>query len=197
MKVITLSEDALSLHCRILQRKIEVSGFSPTLILGIASGGTYVAQRVCPEKDHRIVSRRRSFTKVKKEISLTFRILRILPLWVSDSLRIWEARYRERIFRKKGIQDMKRNCKEIELSPECRNDIEKASDILLVDDAVDTGETLCAVIESVKEINPTANIKSAVIAVTMHKPLQMPDFHIYSGGILVRFPWSFDYRNNR
>jgi hypoxanthine phosphoribosyltransferase len=64
--------------------------------------------------------------------------------------------------------------------------------LLLVDDAVDSGVTLAAVMQRLKAACPPGTeIQSAAIVQTTPRPLLAPD-HVLYNGALCRFPWSFD-----
>lgn len=71
---------------------------------------------------------------------------------------------------------------------------EPAPEVLVVDDAIDSGDTLFSVINSLKEVNPAARVRVAVVTVTTDHPRAEADFSIYHNKTLVRFPWSSDYR---
>ena len=66
----------------------------------------------------------------------------------------------------------------------------KGRKVLIVDDAVDSGATMLAVAEALREANPEAEIRTAAITVTTPKPLITPDYSMYKD--LIRFPWSMD-----
>lgn len=72
--------------------------------------------------------------------------------------------------------------------------IQSWASVLLVDDAVDSGETMAAVIDFLKRAKPELRIHTAVITTTMSDPLTPPEFTLYHE-TLVRFPWSMDARN--
>lgn len=68
-----------------------------------------------------------------------------------------------------------------------------AKTILVVDDAVDSGATMQAVVGAVKKANPAAHVVTAAVVVTTKTPVVRPDFHLYDK-VLIRFPWAHDYR---
>ncbi|WP_336367060.1 phosphoribosyltransferase family protein [Marinobacter sp. C2H3] len=72
-----------------------------------------------------------------------------------------------------------------------RQAIASATRILIVDDAVDTGTTVLSVKRSIQRINAAAEIRVAVITVTMKASRSIADYYLYSEQ-LVRFPWSVD-----
>ena len=64
--------------------------------------------------------------------------------------------------------------------------------ILIVDDAVDSGYTLKAVLDKVKEnVKNESKIFSLAAVVTNKEACIWPDYTLYSD-VLIRFPWSLD-----
>lgn len=70
--------------------------------------------------------------------------------------------------------------------------MQDAQNILIVDDAVDSGATLLAVVEAVRIDMPGAEVRSAVITQTTPSPVITPDYTLYNNRTLIRFPWSMD-----
>ena len=66
--------------------------------------------------------------------------------------------------------------------------------VLVVDDAVDSGATLRNVISALMDISPNNVIKTAALTVTRKSPIVMPDYYLYHDRTLMRFPWSEDRR---
>ena len=66
--------------------------------------------------------------------------------------------------------------------------------VLLVDDAIDTGATLKLIKDTLAERYPLAVIKIAVITVTSNHPLIDADYYLFHDRTLVRFPWSNDVK---
>ena len=63
--------------------------------------------------------------------------------------------------------------------------------ILVVDDAIDSGETIKQVVEYIKNISYAAICRIAVITTTTDSPLISPDYFIYENTV-CNFPWSID-----
>ncbi|MBC7799187.1 MAG: hypothetical protein H7Z10_01075, partial [Gemmatimonadaceae bacterium] len=64
--------------------------------------------------------------------------------------------------------------------------------VLIVDDAVDSGATLAAVLAEVRRLAPPgARIETAAITVTTAAPIATPDHALFNRQ-LCRFPWSMD-----
>lgn len=118
------------------------------------------------------------------------RILRRLPVRVLDLLRIAEAKMLA-LHRCTSPEP-----KEIDIDAPLLALVQsgKASRILLIDDAIDSGNTIWQAIRALKEMNPALTVDTAVITQTATSPRMKPDFTLYSNGTLIRFPWSEDYK---
>ena len=66
--------------------------------------------------------------------------------------------------------------------------------ILLVDDAIDSGATLNLIKEHIHKNYQNSNIKIAVITITTKEPIISADYYIYNNRTLIRFPWSNDIK---
>jgi len=178
MKVLTFTPEIFARECRRLER---LAGTAPDLVVGIASGGVHVAERIFPAAPHVSVSCRRPSTATKTRMEPVFKLIRLLPLAVRDRLRVFEAtrlrRSRPHPMPSVNVPDAARH----------------ARDILVVDDAVDSGATMRAVTEAIRTANPGARIRTAAITVTTPMPLIWPDMTLYTN-VLIRFPWARDYR---
>ena len=85
----------------------------------------------------------------------------------------------------------------VDLAPELVERLKSvaAPQVLLIDDAIDSGVTLWGISEAVKAANPSAVITTMAITVTTRQPKLSADFCLYNNATLVRFPWSKDYKN--
>jgi len=185
MKVVTLDNESLSAACVRLEEKS--AEFMPDLVLGIASGGEEVARRMFLSLPHAVVRCRRPGSEKKDRSPFLFRLIRALPRTVRDWLRIAEARW---LSARGGRPDSRR----VECSAEDRKAIAGASRILVVDDAVDSGATLAAVVEMLGADGCNKKeVASAVLTVTTANPAARPDYTLYDNRTLLRFPWSKDY----
>lgn len=188
MRVITLHPDDFDVACQKLAASIHP--FNPQVIIGILHGGGEVGQRLAahfPEATYTEVALHRG-NKAKKA---TFkRLLRVLPTSIADMLRQMEM---------KRVQRKPICSKSIELPTDVANILKSSqlSNILIVDDAVDSGATLKAVVEAVSRTASKAHIRSAVLTVTTSSPAISPDYALWRGDTLIRFPWSFDYNTHR
>ncbi len=66
--------------------------------------------------------------------------------------------------------------------------------VLIIDDAIDSGATMLAVVEAVRRAAPGARITTAALTVTFPNPMIPPDVALHRNGTLLRFPWSNDYK---
>ncbi|MDE6650383.1 MAG: hypothetical protein K2K45_10690 [Muribaculaceae bacterium] len=66
--------------------------------------------------------------------------------------------------------------------------------ILIIDDAIDSGDTLSALSGTLTGTNPGAIIRIAVMTLTTSCPRIGADYALYRNRTLIRFPWSNDYK---
>lgn len=184
MRVITLDPAAFDAACLRLEADVAAAGV-PDLVVGIASGGDRVAGRIFGEVPHVSVSLRRPSTARKERAGMLFGVLRRLPRRVADWLRMAEAR----ILASRPARVMP-----LTLAPDVAAAIAGAQRVLVVDDAVDSGATLRAVLDAVKSVAGDSAVRSAALTVTTEHPLAEPDHALWRKGVLIRFPWSKDYR---
>ena len=185
MRVLTVDSEKLKTLCGELERLVAQGGYVPDAVVSVATGGTHVGALMFPDVPHFEALCQRPLTP-RKENGALRKVLRKMPYWVLDALRILESLgYR--------------------LSPGGRQpevvlpEMEEARRILVVDDAVDSGVTLKAVTDALAKRFPDAEIRSAVLTVTTPKPVQSSLFHcstvpLFHNGTLMRFPWSSDYK---
>lgn len=68
--------------------------------------------------------------------------------------------------------------------------------ILLVDDSIDTGNTICQVYDELRKIFPNSEIKTAVLNIfTAAKTKFTPDFSLYEDTVILG-PWSNDSKEH-
>lgn len=185
MKVLTLHPDDFEEACRKLAEQALL--FEPQLIIGILTGGGEVGRRVASMfKDARYeeVRLQRKSTRKKSRLKV---LLRMLPTSVNDILRCYEMRRVVNRKPKKISIELPEELRRILRSFECGR-------ILVVDDAVDSGATLRAVVESIQKENTECEVRTAVLTSTCPNPVVKPDYVLWDDGVLLRFPWSFDYK---
>ena len=180
-KVKTLHTDQFNQTCRDLRKAVEASGYRPDAIVAIPRAGLWMQEAAWsdyPVNSVRLV--RPPKGTLKRNIS---QIIKLLPLKLRDNIRIWEARKlvkRSRHMDNTGI-----------ILPSLSAGVKN---ILLIDDAVDSGATLKAIVEKFKAEYPDADIRSAVITKTYPDAIFDPDYCIYNDSILIRTPWSIDMK---
>lgn len=180
-KVKTLYPELFKQTCLDLRRKVEASGFQPDAVIAIPRAGLWIQDTAWSDYNKYPVELiRPSKGKIKKIVSA---VIKRLPLSLRDRIRIWEAR---KLVKRKdhmtttGI-----------VLPKLPDNVGK---ILVIDDAVDSGATLKAIVEKINAEYPNADIRSAVITVTYPLAIYKPDYCIYNNSTLIRTPWSIDMR---
>ena len=165
--------------CDALAEKVRDRVGNPDVILGVRNGGVAVAAAFStyfPGARLGYVSARRPSTGKKEKMQLK-RFLR--------HLRILEARF----LAYSGNPDREVN---LDISPEIFELMAVPSTkVVVVDDAVDSGYTLQAVIGELSRIT-TAKLFTAAITATTSAPAVKPDVTLFNDNVLVRFPWSMD-----
>lgn len=184
MRVMTLDPAAFDAACLRLEADAAAAGV-PDLVVGIATGGDRVAARMFVEVPHVSVSLRRPSTPRKERAGALFGLLRRMPRRVADLLRMAEARI---------LVSRPARVLPLTLPPDVSAAIAGARRVLVVDDAVDSGATLRAVLDAVGSVAGDREVRSAALTVTTRHPLATPDHALWREGVLIRFPWSKDYR---
>jgi len=174
-----MDEAALSRAAKRLETLVASTGYAPDTVLSIRRGGEYVGQLMFADANHISTTLQRPGTR-SKSLWLP-RVLKCMPRTILDRMRIFEAWWLSK-HRPEPVDPGL-----VELP-----DISGCERLLIVDDAVDSGATLQAVRLAVKRFRPDADVLTAVITVTMRKPLALPDFSLYNDLTLIRFPWSMD-----
>lgn len=167
--------------------------FRPQTVLGIATGGVFVARAMqphWPEPTPNLVevSIRRPSTAVKERLSIG-RLLARLPLRVANVLRWLEVEARERALGRKALTDGEAGV--IEMQAGTAELLAAGGRVLVVDDTVDSGRTLHRAVELVAGQAPDAHVRTAVLTSTFRSPPVKPDYLLYER-TLLRFPWSLD-----
>ncbi|HET7690650.1 MAG TPA: phosphoribosyltransferase family protein [Nocardioidaceae bacterium] len=167
----------------------QVSVFDPDVVVGVRRGGAEVSRSI---QESGLVPARyvevgaaRPATRVKERSRLST-LLQRLPVHLRNLLRILEHRVRVWRFSRKHRSPGR----SVLLPPEATSAVREARRILIVDDAVDSGQTLLAVTEAIGA-ETSAQVRTAALTVTFPRPLLEPDFFLHRG-VLLRFPWSAD-----
>jgi len=197
MRVVTLDRDAFERHaCRLAALVSADSSARFDAVVGVKRGGTVVCDAFCRHfsKDSYAlrtdVSLQRPSTKLKT--GTVNKILKKLPVKLLDMMRMLESRLmsvRRRFAKNRIVPDVVLPDELVRAL--CENQQPK---ILIIDDAIDSGDTLYAVIKSLTGINSLVRVKVAVMTVTTSKPIVYADYSLYSNHTLIRFPWSNDFR---
>jgi len=175
----------------------QVRGFDPDLVVGIATGGADIAAALAQALGGTrltIVKSQRPGTRIKQG-RLASRAIASLPERLANLARWGEVEYREARYylqmrRQHGV-DRADLMGRIERPEALASAVDGASRVLVVDDTLDSGQTLRGVVQAVRAANPRAEIRSAVIATTWRRPPVVPDY-VLQGRPLLRLPSSFD-----
>lgn len=193
MEVRTLNIDAFHKVCGELSFKID---FQPDLIIGILNGGGFVLDNLISNDKFSSVtnknfklsrgSRFRNFYVIQL-------ILRWLPYSVLNKLRELESKKAKNTIDQLDSMDVSSHLTDVDFH---NLTSKKVKNILIVDDAIDTGRTMFVISQKLKNAFPEAKIKVAVISWTLDNSIVKPDYYIFKD-ILVRFPWSKDYKGEK
>ncbi len=192
-KVITLTPERFDIACADLEKKVREAGFDYDILIGIATGGSFVADRMTAPARHDVVKQRRA---TKSRNRFLPRLLKHLPRQVCDFLRVAES----------GVYSLASIIKpqkpsSVTLSDELVEALAKMPEggrILIVDDAVDSGATLLSVVNSVRGAAPHAEVRTGALTLTRpggflnRGPIIKPDFLLFPEGTIIRFPWAPD-----
>lgn len=182
MRVITVNSTDFQALCQKLAERIFSDGYRPDCIIGIRNGGAYVAREVAKSFSDAVctevtVSRPTHKQKNNKWVKSIFRIL---PVWLLNAMRMTESGLAQ--FRKRAYRDA-------EINIPCTL---SAKNILVVDDAIDTGATMLLVINTLRDRLPECEIRSAVVTITTPSPSVTSNYYIFNNRTLIRFPWAID-----
>ena len=195
-KVRTLTPPMLADASEQLLKQVKQAGYSPDLVVGIASGGSLVVDEMVrsdPALRRADVSLYRPTTKLKRRTRTLGALVRRLPLPFRDRLRVLEDSILALAPRRRRRSAADGAGREVVV--DLGIEIGPASTILLVDDAVDSGGTLARASALVSKSVPGATIVTATLVDT--RPNEDRDISVdfcWESGLLVRFPWSLDYR---
>ena len=190
MEVITLNNEAFLKKCNELISKID---FNPDIIVGILNGGGYIVNEIKNEKKFESVQ----FESIKhqrgnrlKNSYLTKLLLKLLPYSVTNKLRIIESNKIKESIKALNLESLSNSNVDFNFNPNLKKTI---NNILIIDDAIDTGKTMFAVKNHLIKEFPKAKIKTAVISWTIENSIVAPDYYLFKNS-LIRYPWSKDYK---
>lgn len=192
MKVVTLNNNRFKETCLELVSKFSLK---PDLVISILNGGNYILNEIKKEakfkKIHSESVKLKSNEKFENYTLGKF-ILKILPYSITNRLRIFQSQKVKKSIKIINTDDL---LKENTTLLEVLKTNKEITNILIVDDAIDTGKTMFKVKNMVKNSYPSAKIETAVISWTLENSIIKPDYFIFKN-VLVRFPWSNDYKGN-
>lgn len=178
-EVITLDDLSFTDACVRLEDMCR--DYNPDLVIGIATGGAYVAGHIlCSAAHASVVCRRKSTVRNP----FYMRLVPFLPLCVRDQLRILQSNAVERRL-SRCHPDLS-----FRLPDGLIRMVAKAKKVLVVDDAVDSGTTLATVLEAVRRVGGERELRSAAITITTSAPIARPDYTLFDNRTLIRFPWA-------
>lgn len=190
-----LDNSGLRSLCRRLADLVRT--FQPDLVVGIANGGTVVAQEIVEALGRRprlvVVTSQRPGTQVKSR-PLVARAIRSMPRRLTNPARWLEVELREA---RHHLAHRRTTVLETPLvgrvaSPHvltaAMRDVER---VLVVDDTVDSGQTLAGVVALAQRANRAAEVRTAVLASTWRRPPLQPDY-VLEPRVLLRLPTSID-----
>ena len=196
MQVLTLDTTSFDKHAARLAKVIE-NDLHIDALVGVRRGGSFVCDALCKHfpKDrygsrYDVALQRPSTKKKKGTIS---KILKYLPTNILDIMRMAESKILAFHRKIKGTPSTPKVNIPTGLETILKTD--EFPKILIIDDAIDSGDTLFAISETLKELNPNVIIRIAVMTVTTLSPRIDADYALYRNKTLIRFPWSNDYKN--
>ncbi|NOY47171.1 MAG: phosphoribosyltransferase [Chlorobi bacterium] len=191
MKIITLNKEDFFAKCKELIDKIDGK---PDVVIGVLNGGGYIVDAIKKERVYETVKfeqiKHQRDGELKKE-NLIFKILlKFMPYAVLDRLRIYESKNAKQSINTLNMIELSKKKLDFKLSITSK---ELIKNILIIDDAIDTGKTMYIIKNNLIKMFPDINIKIAVISWTIENSIIAPDYYLFKN-ILLRFPWSKDYK---
>lgn len=196
-EVRTLDQRGLQAAAQALSALVQ-QDFRPNIVIGIRTGGFYVAelmQEALPVEAIVLpLTCRRPSTGKKQRFAMVKTMLMSMPHVVTDRLRVLEHMMLTQRGDAKPVTNFTPDAEELMSLSHLLLLRGAEARILVVDDAVDSGATLLAVLDTVRKVmHADAVLKSAALTVTTANPLVNPDFQMYRY-VLCRFPWSLDFK---
>lgn len=180
MDCIELSIESLLEQSRDLAHKIK-NTYNPDIVIFIARGGYLIGKAIGDEFKIPLlgITAERKGNKIKELVSP---ILPYIPKSICNLLR--KAEVKSNYHKTHGARNVKLLNTEINLKD--------FKNILIVDDSVDTGMSMIAVINRIKELNPNAVLKTAALNILANSEENIKiDFYIWKN-IIMRTPMSKD-----
>ena len=190
MEVITLNRRTFSKKCSELISKLD---FEADMVIGILNGGGYVIEKFKNNKKYNSTYFKTVDIQRNENLKHNFVVkllLKILPYQILNRLRIYESLKVKKSIDSLSVDSLKDIKLDIKLNSTPNESIKN---IVIVDDAIDTGRTMFIVKNNLSMHFPKINIITAVISWTIETSLVKPDYYLYKN-TLIRFPWSKDYK---
>lgn len=199
MQVLTLDTIAFDRHAKKLARIVEESCHENfDAIVAVRRGGAFVCDAFCrhfPENRFRSrydVALQRPSTKRKN--GWVSHLLKRLPYPILDIMRMAES----------TLFSIRRKIKAPTTTPSAgmpegligKLREKEIPNILIIDDAIDSGDTLFAIAETLRKTNENTNVRIAVMTETTSHPRIRADYSLFRNKTLIRFPWSNDYKTH-
>jgi hypoxanthine phosphoribosyltransferase len=177
--------------------------FRPDLVVGIRSGGWWVAEEMKAARAPSGVvflplTSRRPSTDVKGKSRAFKLLLKVLPYFLLDLLRLLEYYLltlpRCRAVIKHGAGEARvPDAAEVDAVRWAAAGLRPKARVLVVDDSLDSGSTVANVISTLRRVLPSdAEVRTAAYTVLGPAPIVPADFFLYHR-INCRFPWSYDF----
>jgi hypoxanthine phosphoribosyltransferase len=190
-RIMTLDESSLQKASRQLTAQVSHAGYAPTHLVAVATAGIHVADHMASAFASRPIivkiEARRPMTRLKRSRAV-HAILARAPRWLTTGLRHLEYRL---VTRRScgGYRTVSMDADQLqELQPHDGSAVRA----LVVDDVLDSGLSLEACVEFLKtRLDSGAELKAAVLAMSLPDPKVKPDFWLYTNTTL-RGPWSID-----
>ena len=190
MKVVTLTyKDVVNK----VEKLIFTIDFQPEVIIGVMNGAKFMIEQFKQSEKFNTsyfieTKLQRETEKVKKK-RIVRAILKTLPYTLLNRLRIIESKKVQSKIKNIDLVTLNNLSLTIENLPSI-----ELKNILIIDDAVDSGKTLYIIQNQLMKKYPKAKIKSAVIAWTIIESIVQPDYYLFKD-TLVRYPWSKDFKS--
>ena len=197
MKVLNfVNEEKFNNLCFELFNSMLYDNYTPDIIIGCKNGGSIVAQKIYDyfkiinhnciydnvEVRHKSTN---SFEKIKID-----RIFKYTPKFILNILRVVHIILYEFLYN--HFNHLREYTSYFNLSDDTISFIKEGNKkILVVDDAIDSGETMYIIREYLKTLNDNNDIKYCVCTTTYKNPIIVPNYTVYNR-IILRFPWAFD-----
>ncbi|WP_295730025.1 phosphoribosyltransferase [uncultured Muribaculum sp.] len=188
MKITTLSYIQLNEACQEMSEKVMLfTGRTPDIIVGIRTGGEYIAGMMASHLDVSSLVYTKASRPGKGMRSRLTPLLKKLPSFLNDFLRITEHLILNKSKNKNRHITLDESIDINNLLKDIPTPL-----ILVTDDAVDSGATMHGTVSLLAKLFPNGRIVTAAVTVTTKNSIIIPDIYLYNN-TLVRFPWSADY----